>query len=265
MNIGLKDTVSKLFIDPKWGQKLLVGGLFYFALHFINLIIGVFEYLSTKGTDYTNIPMLSLFSALVFKLSIFVIMLFLSAIPIGYVLQSVHNQVNKTGDFLPEWNNNMYFYFINGLKYSLIQFIYTLTFFVIVFIPFTIGFIFLRELNSDSFVIFSNIVLFVLLGILLFLIILFLWPLIFISFAENFKIAEAFNLKKFYHILSKKFSDFVICYLLVIVVAVIQIILAVVLTCTCIGILFAPFLNLPALLVIMKLFTEVYMEAETNQ
>jgi hypothetical protein len=265
MNIDLKAAVGKLFIDPKWVQKLLTGGLFYFAFQAINSIIGVFDYVSSKNQDFVNVPMLSLFSAIAFKLSILVIMLFLTAIPIGYVLQSVHNQVNRKEGFLPDWNNNMYLYFINGLKYYFIKFIYVTGFSLVVLVPFIVGLILVKSFSDNSFAVFSNIALFVVLGIVLLFVFMLLYPLIFIAYAENFRIMDAFNIKKFYSILSKQFSNFVMCYLWVIVIGVLQVIASIVLMCTCIGILFIPFLYLPVFLVIMNLFTEVYLESRNNQ
>lgn len=265
MNIDLKSTIGKLFVDPKWVQKLLIGGLFYFTSQFINTMISIFEYVTVKNQNFTDVPMLSMLSALAFKLSILVMITFLTAIPIGYVIQSVHNQINKKDEFLPEWNNNMYFYFMNGLRYYLISFIYTVVLSFVILTPFIAGAIFLKTLNSNSFVIFSNVALFIIFSIILLLVFLLLCPLIFISFAEHFKIIDAFNLKKFYTVLSQKFTDFVMCYLLVIVVGVTQVILSLILTCTCVGIILIPFLHLPVLLVIMNLFTEVYLESTPNQ
>ncbi|MDD3014109.1 MAG: DUF4013 domain-containing protein [Candidatus Gastranaerophilales bacterium] len=264
MSIDINKAINLPLSDPKWIQKLLIGGLFYFVFQVINSTISIFDYLMAKNQSFFQIPVASLFSVITFKLIALILALLFTSIPIGYVLQSVHNQVNDKDGFLPEWSSNLYFYFINGLKYIFIKFIYSIILFFLLLIPAISGFT-VFKLNIDNPLIsFSGVGLFTLIAVIIILGYLVIIPLIFISFAENFVISDAFDLKKLYKILFNNINDFILCDLFVLAAFTIQILLSILLVCTCVGILFIPFLYLPFFLIVMNLFSQAYLNARSS-
>lgn len=262
MSIDVNKAIKMSFNDPNWAQKFLIGGLFYLVVQIINSAVGVSDYLVTKSETYSSLPFMAAFSAITFKLSLAALLMLISTIPIGYVLQNVHNQIKGTSDLLPEWNNNFYSYFINGVKYLLIKFIYSIILAVLVIIPTIIGVISFNLTSDNTAVSYAVAALFSIIVIAIILAYSVMIPLIFISFAENFNIAEAFRVKKFYRIILTNLGDYVICDLLVLAGVIILMFLYFVLVCTCIGILFIPFLYLPFFVIIMNLFTQVYLNAK---
>jgi len=264
MSIDINKAINTTFKDPKWVQKLLIGGLFYFVIQFINSLIGIFNYISQNHFDFSRFPLFSIFSAIFFQLSILISLILLSAIPIGYVLQSVHNQIIAENEFLPEWRDNIYSYFINGLKYILIKFIYSFILFFLVSIPLILGISIFKIFIDNQIISYAGIILTSLVAVFVILGYVLILPLIFISFAENYVIQDSFNIKRMFGIFIKNINDFILCDLLVLAAFIIQILLSLLLVCTCIGILFIPFLYLPFFLIVMNLFTQAYLNAKSS-
>jgi|GEM_PF-1792096 len=258
MSIDIKKPVNLALSDPKWLEKLFIGGLFYFVFQVMNSIISLFNYFIRNNIYISTVPDATLFSSIIFNFAILILFIFLTAIPFGYVLQSVHNQVNETGEFLPDWGDKMYFYFINGIKFLFIKFIYVVILFFLIMIVSLVGFAIYSTFITNIAVAYSSIILFTTIGILITLSYCLILPLIFISFAENYRITDAFNIKKYIRIIYNNIYDYILCDIAVFGLIILQIFLSILLVCTCIGILLIPFLYLPVFLIIINLFTQTY-------
>lgn len=188
LNFSLKKAWDDLFSNPKYIVQLLIVMTIYILMEFIGTVTPI------KGPEF-----------------------FGSIIIAGYTSLIAYNIINSKEKVLenifdnPETNK---FILLVGLKNALISTIY---FAVLLFIPiFYLGF----------FVGFIHIHIPIELGVIL--IMLILSPLLFystifpsITFAENLKFIDAFNLKKAFKALKSAWKDYLFCFLIMWLIALV--------------------------------------------
>lgn len=270
MQIDIKKAFKFPFTENDWIQKLVIGSVFYF----VSISISSFgEFLNSfikHGNRYNlNINPFEIILLLIFIIFLTLVSAAIKAIPAGYVLQSVHNEINNDNNLLPDWDSNFMLFFKRGLYLYLIGLIYTVSAIFILAIPTAIGFtIFFMYRNSPQ-ISFIGIAfaLAIIIPVVLFYILVI--PFIQAAYAENFCFKDAFKLDRILVQISKVFPDYLVIFLIsVIVIPVMYAGILFAFAVTCIGICLLPFaipfLMLPAQLIVTNLFAQAYRIAKSK-
>ncbi|OGH97025.1 MAG: hypothetical protein A2104_09720 [Candidatus Melainabacteria bacterium GWF2_32_7] len=260
MSVDIKKAFYFPFRDNLWLQKLLIGGIFFFAVFILHTIMGFLNaVVRIPISDYgTQMPLITRGIKAIFSLFMTVL---IYAIPMGYVLQSVHNEIKGETPLLPDWDSKFLSYFKYGLYFFAANFLYLFIIAIVAAIPTMISSIVFglyRDNPIVSILSLTFIVLFVTPFVLIYLVIL---PFIATSYADNFNFQDAFKLDKIFIGISRVIPDYLASAGLSIIILLLIPLLLVLSVCTCIGILVIPFLILPALLIVLNLFSQTYKQS----
>lgn len=260
MNLDIKKAFKFPFTEDQWLEKLLVGGAIFIIIAIVHLIF----FVSFGGAVVISmIGPATISSGLKIVFSLLFILLFVTthAIPVGYILQSAHNEIKNQGELLPSWSQSFLKYFKQGIYYFLIIYVYLFVFFTISLIPLIPGFIVFSMYQDNSPLAVLGLVASGLVILPILFVFLLLLPFIMLCYAEDFKFQDAFRLDKILKLLSKSFPEYVVCIALSIAVSMLFFLACSILSSVCIGILLVPFLILPTKLIAINLFAQTYKNA----
>ncbi|EKE02908.1 MAG: hypothetical protein ACD_20C00316G0006 [uncultured bacterium] len=265
MSIDIKKAFTFPFKAANWPQKLLIGGIFFFAVFIIHTIIGFLNavIMGTPMAHYeiqASLIVRGLEAILSFIMSILAILVY--AIPFGYALQSAHNEINGKEPLLPDWDSKFLDYFKYGMYFFAINILYLFILVAIAAVPTMIsGVVFglYQDNPIVSLLSLTFVVLFVAPFILIYLAIL---PFIATTYADNFNFQDSFKLDKVFIGISRIIPDYLASLGLSLVILLLIPFLLVLSVCTCIGILLIPFLILPALLIVLNLFSQAHKQSK---
>ena len=232
MNMDFEKSFNYITADKNWKSKLMTGG----ALSFLAFIILFLPLIFIKHLDFT--VFVSLLSVS------FIISLILNFATFGYFAITAHNRIHNNENFLPEWKNFGEL-IVAGCKVVIGHMLFFLPFaiiggvilLVIMFpeiLPHYHAISVLITLILIAAGLFAYFILYMLLVIFYFL--------LFGSFLTDLKILSFLNFKKAAGFLKNNIINYLIFWLLVIVVSLIVQFLSVVLIFTIIGALLIPWL-----------------------
>ena len=246
MSINIEKSFKFIFADPDWHKKM---GILAIMFSITSLI------------SYIKNPCLAFMLAITGMA--------VSCIYQGYFLQSAQNEIKSKSEILPAWED-IGSYFITGVAFLFASFLYFLPIFLLSIPLVVAGISYAASLankggvapSSVDFSAFGPVA--VLLGLAavgILLILLLIMPFITMSFAENFRFKDAFNLKKILGAIFNNFADYLVSavlafgmlILLSIILGIFQkSIIMVILTA-----ILAPYYNL----VVINLFAQTYKQS----
>ncbi len=232
MNMDFEKSFNYITADKNWKSKLMTGG----ALSFLAFIILFLPLIFIKHLDF--VVFVSLLSVA------FIISLILNFATFGYFALTAHNRIHNNENFLPEWKNFGKL-IAAGCKVVIGH--------VLFFLPFALigGVILLvimfPEILPDYHAISVLITLILIAAglfayFILYMLLVIFYFLLFGSFLTDLKILSFLNFKKAAGFAKNNIVNYLIFWLLVIVVSLIVQFLSVVLIFTIIGALLIPWL-----------------------
>lgn len=205
------------FTESECLQKMFVGVIFYF----IPVLLYCYYYFAIQTSDYSKTHNMFFINAL-FYIIVYIIALILPVITYGYIILSMHYEINNQHYLLPDWSPNFLFLFMRGITCYLINLIYFIPICIFGAIFYGMGMVlaFLFKNNPTiSFVVLALILGF---SILVGLFYALIFPFIQAAYAENFYFTDAFRLDK---ILSKLWKVFLDCILILLIIVVFSILI----------------------------------------
>jgi len=250
MKVDIKRAIAYPFKDPDSTKKIVIGGAFFLIMYIIDFAVGFI--LGAAAPKSLTAQETKMFVQGIQGVVNIFIGIPLSAIPLGYIIQSSHNEIHDNPG-LPEWDSMFYDYFIKGLKYIAINGIYTTCIAILAVIA-----VISTGLAQNKNLLFV----FIPLIIIIFLLYSFISPFITSFYADNFSFKEAFNLKAIFSSISNVFSDYLIVTLVTIALWLIWLPINVILICTCIGAVVPAFLTFIIYLITVNLYAQLYKESK---
>jgi hypothetical protein len=264
MAFDTKKALTFQFADNEWPQKLLIGGVFYFLsqIFFAFGKVG-YPFFNFEILRFNHFEALGSFIALtILALLLVLFSIGVSSLPKGYILQSIHNEINDQTPLMPAWEDNYKTYFIHGLYIYLINFIYLAVFSIVIAIPASIGSFAYFIFRENTFV--SALSMAFSCSVLVFfgLLYVFVIPFVETAYAKNFNFSDAFRLDQIAFSISKVLPEYLISVGLSVLILITLLFVYGILTCTCLGILLIPFAGFSAILIVANLFAQTYKLAQ---
>jgi hypothetical protein len=272
MSLEIKRAVKFIFDDKNWLQKIALGGVFYFVASFFHMFDGFSMGFLTPICTRMHLPILTLpfvlngmFSLLAFNLFMMIVFILLYAIPKGYIIQSMHNEINSEEPVLPEWESALGKYFRMGVSLFAINLIYLVIIGIISIIPFIAGYS-VYALYPDNPMVASlgmfAAIFFCLPFVFIYTLIL---PFIVCTYAEKLNVKDAFKLDRIFSLIFNVLPEYLLTFVLTFFLVIVWFLLSMAMVCTCVGIVLMPFLILPMGLISMNLFAQTYKLALQNK
>jgi hypothetical protein len=231
------------------------------------LIMPVLLIIMSAGAVLVNflvaIPLFLLLFVYVFGL---VILMF--CLPSGYLLETIKRQVDGEKFIMPPWEGNFKRFIKKGTLGICIIFVYTIAITVLIIIltvPIILiglalkfsGVQFSEELIGGLAVIFTLIINFFLMVVSL--VFSFIFPMTFVHYAVKDRFLAGFEIITIFKKIKSSFIDYLAAYGMMILIAIASMFPLMVLNCTCIGMVFMPYLSVFLLPIIyFNLFAQTY-------
>jgi len=272
MSLEIKRAVKFIFEDKNWLQKILLGGVFYFVASFLHMFDGFSLGFLTPVCTRLHLPIFTfpvvlngMFSLLAFSLFMLVVFILLYSIPKGYIIQSMHNEINSKEPLLPEWDSLLGRYFNLGINFFIIDLIYLAIIAVISAIPFIAGYTVYTLYPENPMVGSLGIFSAIFFCLPFFFIYALILPFIVCSYAEGLNIKDAFKLDRIFALVFNVLPEYLLTLVLTFCLVIVWFLLSTAMVCTCLGIVLLPFLILPMALIAMNLFAQTYKLALQNK
>ncbi len=260
MSLEIKRAVKFIFDDKNWLQKIVLGGVFYLAASFLHMFDGFSMGFITPLCSRLHLPFFT-FPALIngiFNIFLLIALILLYAVPKGYIVQSVHNEIQSKEPLLPEWDTSLGKYFNLGINFFVIDLIYLAIIGIISAVPFIAGYT-VYTLYPDNPMVASlgmfSAIFFCVPFLFIYALIL---PFIVCSYAEELNLKDAFRLDKIFGFIFNVLPEYLLALVLSFFLVIVWFMLSAALVCTCVGIVLMPFLILPMALIAMNLFAQTY-------
>lgn len=239
MSISLKQALLFVPGNEKWVQHVLVGGLLLFFPTFAYIFPGLRRLIFIEPINYYALALFLMFSAVVFL-----------AVT-GYFFKAIHNRVVHDKEGLPGLKHFSYYVFV-GFKAYLGGFIFSVPFLLFLLILFTFA----------PMGITKELIPFALTAGVVHIIYSFLYIMLALNFALNFKISSFWNFKKAYALISGNMSNFVILVFYCLVLAAAHTLITAILINAQILALLIPFVSFYVYLVYTDLFAQFILNKE---
>lgn len=263
MSLDIKKSFKFPFTEVNWPEKLLIGGLFVILIGITHLVqeISNYAYIYFSSYIYDKSLFFALYTIkIIFQILFIIIKILIVAIPAGYIIQSAHNEIINSDSLLPDWSGHFKEYFRKGLGYIAVMLLYTFILALICGIPLSLASLTSGLSNSAIHnALISAIIVVIIVPVIL--IFSFLKPFIATTFAESFDIKQALRIDKILNRVFKVFPEYLASYGLSILLIFGIIFLSVLLVCTCLGIVFLPFIIMPVSLISTNMFAQIYKQA----
>lgn len=248
MKIDFKKGFTFAFKEEDWLPKIAIGSALVLLAIIINLAFSNMTQIILLRNSLMNVQVVESISSLVGVIFILPI----SVLIAGYVLNSARNEINSVTPLLPEWSKNWITYARQGFYLTAATFLYGLMY-LIVFFTTSVGMgILLAHFGFNKIIVLS---IFTIYGILITAIYSLIVTSASLFYIDSLKFSEAFNFKAIYQFISKIWIDLIKIGLVLILAFILC---ALILTFSCIGIVFLPILVFLAKLIAVNLYAQVY-------
>lgn len=245
----------------------LMATIITFVIFAIIMVVALgseFLKLAIFGISSTTIIPQIVFS-IAFSLVVIIFQIFLYGLPFGYVNETIRLEVRDCNSIMLGWDGNYKKFYFDGMKLMFIVFIY---FAILVFMPtIIVGILCYFSVGlplSDSALMSEFPIGLILIGItyLAMAFIYFLiFPFVWIRYAVEERFLEAFNLGEIIQKISKNFLSYILALLLVFVMVIVMQISLLILTCTCIGLIFLPVVSMFIFpIMFANMFAQIYKD-----